>query len=155
MSSAAKFVFSLILFLASAALAPTLLHCLKTGLWVETDAEVVGIEIREYGKTRSFTRYLVDVRYQYAVNGEKKIGSSYDSFGRLGEGYSVRQDEALTLAEAYKVGTPLKAYYNPNKTSDAVLSPGFSGYRWTPVVFFVVMVLTLIATVWPEKMPGR
>jgi hypothetical protein len=91
------------------------------------------------------------LRYQYTVDNVIQKGSLYDSFGSLGKGRSIGMDEAEGLAKVYRVGAPLVVYYNPNKPSEAVISPGFSGYRWVPVIFFIAMLITQVAVAWPAQ----
>lgn len=151
----ARLAFFLFLFIVSALLVPQLVHCYRTGHWVPVKAEIVGNEIREFGRNKSGTRYLVDLRYRYRVDGVMQEGSMYDSFGSLGEGDSLMMDEAEALAEVYRVGAPLVVYHNPKKPSEAVISPGFSGYRWVPAIFFVVLVVAQVAVAWPMNRKRR
>lgn len=110
------------------------------------------------------TTYRLDVRYTYAVNGQRFTGNRHRYSSR---GVSD-QDEVEAQARRYAVGAEVPVFHAPDAPADSVLEPGITGGDLFLMLFLlpfnVVMVGLMVmaftrreetAEVRPEQREGR
>lgn len=111
----------------------------QTNSWQSTEGKIlisrVSSELRAGDRTSSLTPHI---RYEYMAN-----GSRYESTNIQTEEISTNdQDQVEKTISQYPVGKKVTAYYNPEKPSQAVLSPGIT---WQSCFLLLIGLPLLIA----------
>lgn len=88
--------------------------------WPQVQATVEQSGIREERDSKGQSRYLIDVRYRYQVDG-RELSASRVYFGDTG---FLLESEAREVLAPYPVGQVVSASYNPADPQSAVLEPG-------------------------------
>jgi hypothetical protein len=103
--------------------------------WPDTEGTILSARTRRQGDIHS-TQYVVDVRYEYEVEG-KVYTSGRRTFGRR---YVTGWQSAADVAEEYPPGAKVRVYYHPDNPKRAVLE---TGIVWDNAVLMVVCLVAL------------
>ena len=92
---------------------------MKKEKWMATNGRILSKNIIEEdsgGSENSFTTYVVNIVWEYHVEGERFKGQSKG----WGTGSYVREKDAKAKMEQYETGSEKEIYYNPEKHSESV-----------------------------------
>ena len=120
-------------------------YATKTQRWpttngVITESEVEHVRTKHNGKISHSWRPVV--KYKYGVNGEEISGNRL----RLFSGSYASPKIAQRVIDEYPEKTRVVVYYNPNKVTKSVLTPGVGG-SFTSIAGAFVGGIILIAVI--------
>lgn len=95
-------------------------QAMASASWPQVQATVEQSGIQEERDSKGRTRYLIDVRYRYRVDG-RELSASRVYFGDSG---FLLESEAHKVLAPYAVGQVVTASYDPVDPQSAVLEPG-------------------------------
>ena len=125
--------------------------------WMETDADVLKIEVYRQGSDdvetvarvravrthRSSPDYCLKVTYEYNMDGQIFIGDQYSAISddRCPSSSSKRDALVSDVKEADSTGD-FKVYVNPEDPSESVIEKGVQTDTW--IIFWICLIFTAI-----------
>ena len=113
-------------------------------VWPTTGGKITSSTIGSVS-AENWTRYWVDIHYEYSVNGISHSGVKRVKRLKTGGGIVLgKKRRARKYVSAHPPGTPVLVYYDPNNPEIATDQPGERrGYVWWWVLGVVGVVLGL------------
>jgi len=117
-------------------------YATKTQRWPTTNGVITGSEVKHIHTKNNGNSWKPVVKYKYEVNGEELSGNRL----RLFSGNYPSPKIAQRVIDEYPEKTRVVVYYNPNKTTKSVLTPGVGG-SFTSIAGAFVGGIILIAVI--------
>ena len=98
--------------------------------WPMTTGKIATSRVDEHHLYDEATQYRPDVTYEYSVDGQQYVSDNYD-FGAL---ISTNRSRAQDIVDNYPSGMGVIVYHDPDNPENAVLIPGCTGCRRSPII---------------------
>ena len=108
--------------------------------WPTVNGKIIRSEIEQHDSTtgegpdkKNPAPEYAKIAYQYNVDGQRYESTKIS--------FTSSSGNAQQIISRYPKGKSVRVYYNPEKTSQAVLLPGNSGINYVPYIFAGVLIL--------------
>ncbi len=125
--------------------------------WPTITGTIIASRVYSHHRYEDETLYRADVTYEYSVDSQYYVSDNLDFQASV----STDRNQAKDMVNKYPSGMVVLVYYDPDNPENAVLIPGCTGCRRSPLSSLFLMELiglvlgTLVLFFWKSLWLGR